>query len=95
MAEDPLAVVIAEAAKTARDAVAPRHPLPTWLPEPIADAVRAHIAANYISKEDIAAALDAEEAWFGFTRQDPYSKGLHDGYDRVRAALLGTTEEAT
>lgn len=67
---DPLADVI-------RGAVAPRHPLPFWLPGMLADAVRAHIAA----------VLDAEAAKWKYQGQD-YLPATHS-INNLRATLLG------
>ena len=51
-------------------------------PEDVIEAVRDYVNANYISKADIiAAALDADD--------DDWEKA-----NNLRAALLGTTEEA-
>lgn len=68
---DPLADVI-------RAAIAPRHPVPFWLPVMLADAVRAHIAAL----------LDAEEA--RWNDEEVWQDGdAADVFTHLRTTLLG------
>ena len=91
MAEDPLAYVIRGVLRAG----------PTfWVVKEkeneLVAALRAHIVAYYVNREDIAAALDVEaEAW-GTEAQWQKSDapfGALTALKGVRAALLGTTEE--
>ena len=58
----------------------------------VADAVRAHIEANYVSKDEVRRRLDAEdEAWYP---NIAWLNGRREVVTSLRAALLGMTEEA-
>ena len=85
-AEDPLAEVIAKAAEGRR--------VDKTLFDRQTAAVR---AAGYKSPEEIAAALDAEEAkWRAPTKWPGRDArgGAWDAIGNLRAALLGTTEDS-